>query len=115
MTAVVYRFRAELRRRWRAWGVVGLGVGLAGGLVVALVAGARRTDSAYDRFLVEHDSSDLLLISGVPDLFEFAPLDLDAVAQMPEVADSTPLRVIPVAGRTPDGRFVAADEFNFAG
>jgi ABC-type uncharacterized transport system permease subunit len=51
MAAVWVRARAELRRRWRATVLLMFVVGLAGGAVMAAVAGARRTDSAMDRFL----------------------------------------------------------------
>jgi hypothetical protein len=61
MTAVWYRFRAELRSRWRAWLGLGLLVGLAAGAVMALAAGARRTDSAYARFLDRHDAYDAMV------------------------------------------------------
>ena len=115
MTAVAYRFRAELRRRAVAWVGVGVVIGLAGGLVVALLAGARRTDTAYDRFLASHAAADAVLISGVPGVFDFAPIDLDAVAAMPDVADSALLRIFGVAGRTPDGTLVSSDSISFAG
>jgi len=114
MTAALYRFRAELRRRRAAWIGVGIVVGLAGGLVLSLFAGARRTETAYDRFLEAQDSYDLLLLSGVPGVFDFAPLDLDAIAKRPEVTDSAQLHVVPYAGRTPDGRLFTVQAFNLA-
>ena len=113
MTAVAYRFRAELRRRWVAWTAIAVLLGIAGGLVLALVAGARRTDSAYDRFLEEHAAYDVLLISGIPDLFEFAPLDLEAIAASDEVSDSTPLHVVATTGWTPDGILLDPGSVNF--
>ena len=51
MAAVWVRARAELRARWRAWLGLMLLLGLAGGTVMALAAGARRTDTAYDRLV----------------------------------------------------------------
>src|SRR6184192_2439209 len=51
MTAVLLRLRTELRSRWRTWVSLTLILGLFGGLVIAIAAGARRTDSAYPRFL----------------------------------------------------------------
>ena len=82
MAAVLMRVRGELRHRWRAWLSLGLVLGLAGGVVVACLAGARRTESAYPRFLRTSDAADLLIF-GPPGF-----LDLAAVARLPEVAES---------------------------
>ena len=51
----------ELRTRWRGWAVLVLLVGLAGGAVMTAAAGARRTSSAYPRFLRASHASDLLI------------------------------------------------------
>jgi len=68
MNGVWLRFRAELRTRWRAWLGFALLVGFAAGAVLALIAGGRRTDSAYDRFLAEHRASDVAIVdAGVGD------------------------------------------------
>jgi putative ABC transport system permease protein len=97
VTAVWYRFRAELRSRWRAWLGLGLLVGLAAGAVMALAAGARRTDSAYARFLDTHDASDVMVSDfgqpGFPGMGGF-----DKVRALPSVEDSAAgeLGVIPL-------------------
>jgi len=44
------RYGVELRSHWRAWVAVALLAGLAGGILVAAAAGARRTDSALARY-----------------------------------------------------------------
>ena len=49
MGAVWMRLRAELRAGWRSLLGLALVAGLAGGLVIAAAAGARRTDTAYER------------------------------------------------------------------
>ena len=54
-----YRFRRTLHRRWPALLVLTLLVGLLGGLAMAAVAGARRTQSAYPSFLASSHASDL--------------------------------------------------------
>jgi ABC-type lipoprotein release transport system permease subunit len=111
MTAVWYRFRAELRSRWRAWLGLGLLLGLAAGAVLALAAGARRTDSAYDRFLESHDAYDVMVSDfgqpGFPGMGGF-----DKVTALPSVENSAEgdLGVIPlgdshvVALASEDGR-----------
>jgi hypothetical protein len=78
MTAVWTRARAELRHRWQATLLLMLVVGLAGGAVMAAVAGARRTDSAMDRFLAYNRPMNV----------EVTGLDFDAVRRLPQVADA---------------------------
>jgi PPIC-type PPIASE domain/FtsX-like permease family len=51
VAAVWLRFRAELRSRWRTWLALAVLAGTAGGLVIAGIAAARRTDSALARHL----------------------------------------------------------------
>ena len=104
MTAVWYRFRAELRSRWRAWLGLGLLVGLAAGAVIALAAGARRTDSAYGRFLEAQDAYDVMVFDwgqpGAPGIGGF-----DKIKALPTVEDSAEgdFGVLPVG----DSHFVA--------
>ena len=61
MTAIRLRFIRELRARSRAWIALALLVGVAGGAVLLTAAGARRTDSAYARYLRASRASDLLV------------------------------------------------------
>ncbi len=51
VSAVWLRARAQLRGRVRATVLLTVLVGLAGGVVLAAVAGARRTEAALPRFL----------------------------------------------------------------
>ncbi|HEY8059459.1 MAG TPA: hypothetical protein VID94_11935, partial [Acidimicrobiales bacterium] len=51
MGASGYGFRVHARSRWRGWIGRGLLFGLIAGTVLAAAAGARRTDTSYDRFL----------------------------------------------------------------
>lgn len=62
------RVRSELRAHWRAWLALGLAFGLAGGAVSAAAAGARRTRTAYPRFVAAHDGFDVVTggLSGEP-------------------------------------------------
>ncbi|HJR19751.1 MAG TPA: hypothetical protein VJ922_08545, partial [Actinomycetota bacterium] len=58
MAAVWMRLRAELRSRWRAWLALALIFGIGSGAAISALAGARRTDSAYPRFVVAQDAFD---------------------------------------------------------
>ena len=51
VAAVWMAARAQLRRRWGATVALALLVGLAGGVVLAAIAGASRTESAMKRFV----------------------------------------------------------------
>jgi len=61
MRAVLRVAGLGLRARWRDWLVLTVLIGLAGGAVLAASAGARRTASAYPRFLRYSHASDLLV------------------------------------------------------
>ena len=54
MGAATLWFGAELRARWRATLGLALLVGVVAGACLAAAAGARRTDSAYPRFLAKY-------------------------------------------------------------
>lgn len=51
----------EFRTRWRGWAALVLLLAVAGGVVLAGAAGARRTASAYPRFLRASHASNLLI------------------------------------------------------
>jgi FtsX-like permease family len=93
MAAVWVRARAELRRRWRATVLLAVLVGLAGGVVLAAVAGSRRTGSAMDRFLAYNRPLNV----GV------AGLDMAAVERLPHVADVDEGSLVPLVADTPSG------------
>jgi ABC-type lipoprotein release transport system permease subunit len=59
--AVSSRVRTELRHRWLAWGTTALLVGMAGGVVLTMAAGARRTDTAFSRYLAGSHAADELV------------------------------------------------------
>jgi hypothetical protein len=93
MAAVWMRARAELRRRWRATVLLVVAVGLAGGAVMAAVAGARRTDSAMDRFLAWSR----------PMQVSVAGVDYDLVRRLPQVADADEGAYMALTPSTPAG------------
>jgi hypothetical protein len=55
--------RSELRRRWRALLVLGLLAGLTCGIATAAVAGARRSDAAWDRLRQASLASDAIVFA----------------------------------------------------
>lgn len=84
MGVVLLRARAELRSRLRSWVALSLLVGLTAGLVIAAAAGARRTDSAYERFLERQRAADVI-VANYPDP-GLATFDPAAVERLPQVA-----------------------------
>ena len=90
--AIRMRGMSQFRRRWRSWLGLALLVGLAGGFVIACVAGARRTTSAYDRLLESARPFDVVLGVGCddPDQAECpteAAAAIDDILALPQVAD----------------------------
>jgi putative ABC transport system permease protein len=71
---------SELRRRWRGTVAVTLLVGVVGAIVLATIAGARRSDSALARFNAYSRSATVELTVGPA-----SPARLREFAQLPEV------------------------------
>ena len=61
LTVLWYRFRATFGQRWPGYLAIALLIGLVGGVALASIAGARRTESSYPKFLAGTDPSDLLV------------------------------------------------------
>src|SRR5438477_2993981 len=95
MTPVLIRARAELKARWKAWVALTVMLGLFGGLVIAIAAGARRTDSAYPRFLAWSRAPDVAVprFSGQGAGDVFGVVTLSDIEALPEVVDSARLRI----------------------
>jgi predicted lysophospholipase L1 biosynthesis ABC-type transport system permease subunit len=85
VAAVGYRFRAELRARWRSVIALALLAGVAGAVTLAAIAGARRTDTAFARMLRETRAADVLVN---PDFGNESGLDVRRVAALPMVAQA---------------------------
>src|SRR5439155_24150557 len=68
--AVWTRARAEMRARRRSLVATAILCGLFGGAVLAMFAGARRTESAYPRFLDRQHAMDVIMLDQTP----FSPL-----------------------------------------
>ena len=84
MGAVWLRLRAELRHQWRVWLALAMLLGVIGGIALTAAAGARRTDTAYPRFLRASHAAQLAVfpaLSGFGGYFR-------AVARLPQVSSS---------------------------
>src|SRR5712691_10355410 len=103
MNSVWLRTRAELRSGWRRVLTMALLFGLAGGAVITAAVGARRTHTAYERFLVAQRAMDLVVspaagYSAIPELAK--------VERFPEVTDSARVYLLQGAVHTPSGKQV---------
>src|SRR5438132_215555 len=87
MHAVWMRARSELRGRLAAVLTLGLIAGLIGGVVIAAAAGARRTDTAYSRFLEKENGLDFEIDANAKTIPN-AERALAQVARLPQVSDS---------------------------
>ena len=87
MAVVKMLLRAGLRQRWRSWLASACLVALVGGLVLAGVATARSTETAFPRYLSAHGYDAFFYSSGA----------VPRVAALPEVASATLVRHTPAA------------------
>ncbi len=95
MTPVWLVVRAGLRARWRSWLVLAVLTGLAGGLVTAVAAGARRTDAAYPALVAWSAAPDDMVSIGTglgsSVGATYANVPAAAVSRLPQVTASAPL------------------------
>jgi predicted lysophospholipase L1 biosynthesis ABC-type transport system permease subunit len=108
ISAVWLRFCSEWRGRWRSWLGLALLIGLAGGAAVAAAAGARRTETAYPRFVQAQNGYDLIT-GGFPDKIN-PERALTQMAAMPEVVEWARVDVAAYAAILPSGRRVSIPE-----
>jgi hypothetical protein len=83
-----YRFRATFARRWTSYLSVILLIGLTGGLAMASVAAARRTQSSYPTYLKSTNPSTLTLaVFGVTNGGQAGSSIADQILRLRDVAD----------------------------
>jgi hypothetical protein len=82
VNAVWFRVRTQLRVGWLSFVGLAVMVGVAGGTVVAAVAAARRTDSAFDRMVEANRTADALVN---PDFGIGSALTMDDLRALPSV------------------------------
>jgi hypothetical protein len=102
MRSVLFVSAHELRTRWQAWVSLALLVAFAGGCVLTAAAGARRTGSAYQRFLVASKASDVLVSPAGTGLRGYYA----ALARLPSAAVVAPVVGLNVLPTGPSGRLV---------
>jgi ABC-type lipoprotein release transport system permease subunit len=90
--------RSELGRRWRALVALGIIAGIAAGLALAAMAGARRTSTAYGRWRTATAAPDAILF-GTQVGIENA--DYTPVLALPEVVDGGLFALTPVGVTKP--------------
>lgn len=98
--AVVLLARSVLRRQWRGLVVIVLLSGLAGGVTLAAFAGARRTSTSFDRFLVSSRNHDVIVFAT-----SIGPRDVTRLRASPGVAGIGYARQLSLV--RPDGDFLA--------
>jgi ABC-type lipoprotein release transport system permease subunit len=86
VSAVWFRTRALLRRRWRAWVGIGFVLGIFGGVVMSLAIGAHRSDTAYPKFVRAQNAADVIM-AGKSSFGLVGSVDLDQVDKMIYVID----------------------------
>ncbi len=88
MSTVVYWWRVAAARSWRAALVTALVGGLLGAVALGAVAGARRTATAYGRYLASIDASDAFV--NVPGRVPGVPLSrpITLISRLPGVTAS---------------------------
>src|SRR6266568_1416363 len=108
VSAVWMRLRSELRARWRSWLGVALLIGLAGAAAVAAAAGARRTETAYPRFVQAQNGYDLVTGGFAPSIDPARALA--QMEAMPEVSQWARIDVAASTAILPSGREAPAPE-----
>jgi hypothetical protein len=104
VSAVWLRAAAQLRGRARATVLLAVLVGLAGGVVLAAVVGARRTEAALPRFLAHDRTADAtveLFLSPSQQGPDPLGKELRALTGLPEVAWAGRMRVAIVSSPDP--------------
>lgn len=106
MGAVWARSRAELRRHFPAWLVVGLLAGIGGGIVMGAFVAADRVEQTYPDFVAAGAPMDVL-VPGESPFGLVGGVDLTEVGRLPEVAETTDASAsLLFAGRLPNGRVI---------
>jgi len=101
---IALRVRNQLRAHARGWLVWAVIVGVIAGIPLAALAGAHRTQTAYDRFLEATEAYDVLVANGGTSPTNLnRQFDFEAVAARPEVESAAVLGYYGPYGVRADG------------
>src|SRR4051795_4793291 len=90
--------RSELGRRWKALVALGVIAGIAAGLALAAMAGARRTSTAYQRWRTATAAPDAIVFGTqtIQDPDQILHIDYSPIKRLPEVVDAGTFTLAPV-------------------
>jgi hypothetical protein len=77
-----------MRRRWRSLVGLGLIAGIAAGVAIAAVAGARRTDTAWERLRDATNAADAIVFTSQAGIYDPAELGYDTFESLPYVTSA---------------------------
>src|SRR6266542_152150 len=110
MAAIWVRVRSDLRRRWRAWVLLSVIVGMVAGAGLTAAAGARRSQSAYPRFVKQNKAYDVQLGGISTDDPAEAERIRRKIIAFPEVADYSVSVFVSAGAVLPSGSTVSFPE-----
>src|SRR5437879_5121170 len=97
------RARAELRARWRSTLAFVVLIGVAGGVVIAASAGARRTETTFKEFRQTQNTAQAG-VANPAEAFGFATVDFAKAERLPQVVDSARFAFFIAFMKTPRGK-----------
>jgi FtsX-like permease family len=101
LRVAAYRFAATFRRRWSGYLALAVLIGLLGGVAMAAVTAARRTDASYPKFLASTNPSDLVVEPFTKT--NYSPGFLRQLARLPHVIGVAAAVPLTAATLTPSG------------
>jgi ABC-type lipoprotein release transport system permease subunit len=82
--------RADVRGRWKSLLALGILVGITAGFAMAAYAGARRTDTSFERLRERTNAPDAIVFASQSQQFRVDPSVWDELAKQPEVEKVAP-------------------------
>ena len=100
-----YWFGTTFRRKWRSYLGLIVVLGIMGGLSLFVLAGARRTQSAYHRYITSVNASTMAVDTG-----QYKQSTIDRIAGFPEVRQSQTY-VAPLVAHLAHGQPIFSEDF----